>query len=531
MNSIDGVEIRGPATETAEEILSPPALEFLRALHREFTGQRDALLQRRYERRQRTLHGELPDFLAETRGVRADRWRVPEAPADLKDRRVEITGPTDRKMVINALNSGAETFMADFEDANSPTWDNMVSGQANLRDAVVGSIEFEGPDGKTYRLDDETATMMVRPRGWHLAERHVNIDGAECSGSLFDFGLYFLHNSEALLERQSGPYFYLPKLESHLEARLWNDVFQFAQDYVGIPRGTIRATVLIETVFAAFEMDEILFELREHASGLNAGRWDYIFSMIKTFGTRAEFVLPDRSQVTMTVPFMRAFTELLVKTCHARNAFAIGGMAAYVPSRRNPEVNKAAIAKVTEDKVREATDGFDGTWVAHPDLVPTAKAVFDKKLAEQPQQLHRLREDVQVTAKDLLDVSVPGGTVTEEGLRNNIRVGILYVESWLRGVGAAALNNLMEDVATAEIARAQIWQWLSHGVRTAGGDLVDDGLVRRIRDEEFRAIEKLIGAESKSDYRLDEANELFDLIVFGDQFVEFLTLPAYRYLD
>jgi malate synthase len=459
--------------------------------------------------------GDLPDFLPETAEVRDGDWRVSPAPDDLQDRRVEITGPVERKMMINALNSGARCFMADFEDANSPTWANCVEGQLNLVDAIERKIEFTSPEGKEYRLKDEVAVLIVRPRGWHLVERHMLVDGRPVSGSLFDFGLFFFHNAKRLLERGSGPYFYLPKLESQVEARLWNDVFVAAQEALDVPRGTIKATVLIETILAAFEMDEILYELREHAAGLNAGRWDYIFSIIKKFRDRPEFVLPDRAQVTMTVPFMRAYTQLLVKTCHRRGAHAMGGMAAFVPSRRDPEVNEKALAGVREDKVREAGDGFDGTWVAHPDLVPVATEVFDGVLGDRPNQVDRQRDDVQVEARELLDVSVPGGEVTEAGVRNNVSVGLRYLESWLRGVGAVAIYDLMEDAATAEISRSQIWQWRRHG---------------RIEEERVRAFENEELAEA-GEGRWQEAREVFDRVALADEFVDFLTLPAYDYID
>ncbi len=443
-------------------VLTPEALDLVVALQREFAGRREELLLARAERQERIEAGELPDFLDTTRSVREGEWRVAPAPADLQDRRVEITGPAgDRKMVINAFNSGARIYMADFEDANSPTWENVVGGQQNLTDAIERTISLES-GGKSYALNDEVAVLLVRPRGWHLQERHVEVDGKHVSAGLFDFGVYLSRNAERLLDRGSGPYFYLPKLESHLEARLWNDVFCFAQDRIGIPRGTIKATVLIETILAAFEMEEILYELRDHSAGLNAGRWDYIFSVIKKFRERDEFVLPDRVQVTMTVPFMRAYTELLVRTCHKRGAHAIGGMAAFIPSRRDPEVNEVALARVHEDKRRESEDGFDGSWVAHPDLVPVAMAEFDAVLGDRPNQLERLREDVETRADDLLNVIATPGEITEAGVRANVSVGIRYIAAWLQGVGAAAIDNLMEDAATAEISRSQIWQWLHH---------------------------------------------------------------------
>jgi len=468
----DGVEVLGPPEAGFDQILTDQALAFVAGLQREFGARRVELLEARAERQTRLDEGERPDFLEATRHVRDADWRVAPAPADLRDRRVEITGPTDRKMVINALNSGARCFMADFEDANAPTWSNMVEGQINLADAVRRTVEMTGPDGREYRLADETATLLVRPRGWHLPERHLTVDDRPVSASLFDFGLAFFHNAREQLERGTGPYVYLPKLESHLEARLWDDVFVWSQDRLAIPRGTIRATVLIETILAAFEMDEILYELGDHSSGLNAGRWDYIFSMIKKFRRRPELVLPDRAQLTMTVPFMRAYTELLVRTCHRRGAHAMGGMAAYIPSRRDPEANALALEKVAEDKVREANAGFDGTWVAHPDLVQTATAEFDRVLGDRPNQIDRQRDDVVVSAEELLDVRVPNGEITEAGLGTNVNVGMRYLASWLSGVGAAAIDNLMEDAATAEISRSQIWQWVANGVTLTTGEIV-----------------------------------------------------------
>jgi malate synthase len=513
--SVKGVELRAPVDGRAAEILREDAVEFVAGLHRRFNPERERLLAARAERQRRLDGGELPDFLPETKDVREADWQVAPPPADLRDRRCEITGPVERKMMINALNSGARCFMADFEDANSPTWQNCLDGQANLIDAIERTIELETPE-KTYRLRDETAVLMVRPRGWHLPERHVLVDGAPISASLFDFGLYFFHNVRRLLDAGTGPYFYVPKLESHLEARLWNDVFEVAQDELGIERGTIKATVLVETILAAFEMDEILFELREHSAGLNAGRWDYIFSIIKKFHDRPEFVLPDRAQVTMAVPFMRAYTELLVKTCHRRGSHAMGGMAAFVPSRRDPEVNETALAKVREDKEREAGDGFDGTWVAHPDLVPVATEVFDRTLGEQANQVERRRDEVSVEAGDLLDVRVPGGEISDAGVENNVSVGLQYLESWLRGVGAAAIYNLMEDAATAEISRSQIWQWVRHGK-------IDEVSVRAVAEAELERL--------RNGGRWDEARAVFDEIALGEDFVEFLTLPAYEHLN
>ncbi len=515
----------------ASEVLTPDALDFIGRLQREFGGRREQLLLARDERQARIEAGEMPDFLAATKPVRDSEWHVAPAPKDLQDRRVEITGPTDRKMLINALNSGARVFMADFEDANSPTWSNLVEGQVNLIDAIERKLTFTSPEGKAYRLNEKVATLLVRPRGWHLDERHVLVGGKPVSGSLFDFGLYFFHNAKRLQGKGSGPYFYLAKLENHLEARLWNDVFNFAQDALGVPRGTIRATVLIETILAAFEMEEILYELRDHSSGLNAGRWDYIFSIIKKFRNRPDFVLPDRAQVTMTVPFMRAYTQLLVKTCHKRGAHAMGGMAAFIPSRRDAEVNRVALAKVKEDKDREAGDGFDGTWVAHPDLVPTATEAFDRVLGDRPNQLERQRPDVEVTAGELIDVKVPGGTITEGGLRLNVGVGIQYVESWMRGVGAAAINNLMEDVATAEISRSQVWQWCRHAARLVEGATVTADLVREIADDEMASLHARYGGELWDKGRFKEAREVFEEVALAESFPDFLTLVAQRYID
>jgi malate synthase len=522
---LDGVEIRGEVKPGFEQILTPEVLDFVVKLHRQFDPAREALLQRRAERQAQLDAGALPGFLAETEGLRRAEWRVAPAPADLENRRVEITGPVERKMMINALNSGAKVFMADFEDALSPGWSNVVQGQINLVDAVRRRIRFEAPEGKVYQLKDQTATLLVRPRGWHLTEKHMRVDGQPISASLFDFGLYFYHNARELLLRGTGPYFYLPKLESHREARLWNDVFNAAQDALGIPRGTIRATVLIETLLGAFEMEEILYELRDHASGLNAGRWDYIFSIIKKFRNRADSLMPDRAQVTMTVPFMRAYTERLVQVCHRRGAHAIGGMAAFIPSRKDAQVNETALAKVREDKLRESGDGFDGTWVAHPDLVPTAMEVFDQALGAKLHQKERLREDVNVKASDLTAIRVPGGKVTEAGLRLNVNVALQYVEAWLGGNGAAAIYNLMEDTATAEISRAQIWQWIRHGTKLADGRQITRELYAQIREEELA---KLGGREAG---RYREAAEILDGLIVNDSFIEFLTFLAYPYLE
>ena len=525
------VEVKGPTTAHGSEVLTAEALDFVARLQREFGARRLELLMQRDERQKRIDAGEAPDFLASTRSVRESDWKVASIPKDLQDRRVEITGPTDAKMLINALNSGARVFMADFEDANSPTWSNLVEGQANLTEAIERRIQFKSPEGKEYRLNEKIATLLVRPRGWHLDERHVEVDGSPMSGSLFDFGMYFFHNAQRLLDKGSGPYFYLPKLESHLEARLWNDVFNFAQDELKIPRGTIRATVLIETILAAFEMEEILYELRTHSSGLNAGRWDYIFSIIKKFRNRPDFVLPDRAQVTMTVPFMRAYTQLLVKTCHRRGAHAMGGMAAFIPSRRDPEVNRVAMAKVKEDKDREAGDGFDGTWVAHPDLVEIATESFDRVLGDRPNQLERQRPDVSVKASELLDVRVPGGTITEDGLRANVSVGIQYIESWLRGVGAAAINNLMEDVATAEISRSQVWQWIHDAARLTDGGVVTDDLVREVADDELGKIRQRLGDELWAKGRFADARAVFEQVSLAKDFPQFLTLVALPHID
>ncbi len=520
------LEVLTPPPPGTEEVLNAEARRFLAALHAEFDAARRDLLRRRAERQSALLAGELPRFLPETRTVRESAWRVAPAPPDLEHRWVEITGPVDRKMMINALNSGAQVFMADFEDALSPTWENVMTGQVNLQDAVRRRLTFTSPDGRVYRLQEQTATLLVRPRGWHLEEKHVAVDGVPMAGALFDFGLYMVHNTRELLARGTGPYFYLPKLENHLEARLWNDVFQFAQDALGIPRGTIRATVLVEVFLAAFEMDEILYELREHASGLNAGRWDYIFSIIKKFRHRPDFVLPDRAQVTMTVPFMRAYTELLVRTCHRRGAHAIGGMAAFIPSRHDPQVNEVALAQVRADKERESRDGFDGTWVAHPDLVPVAREVFERALEGRPHQKARMREDVQVSEADLLDIRVPGGEITVRGVVNNVSVALQYLDSWLRGVGAAAIYNLMEDAATAEIARSQLWQWVHHQAVMADGRRVTPDGYRAVREAELVRLQ----AQAPAGHRLAEAAEILDALVLTPDFVEFMTLLAYARL-
>jgi malate synthase len=524
------VEITGPMKARYAEILTPEAVAFVAELQRRFDPTRQALLQRRAERQAEFDRGRLPDFLPETQAIRDGDWRVAPVPADLQKRWVEITGPAERKMVINALNSGADVFMADFEDAHTPTWANMVEGQLNLVDAVERTIELE-QEGRLYRLNPEVATLLVRPRGWHLVERHLLVDGQPVAGGLFDFGLYVFHNADRLLARGSGPYFYLPKLESHLEARLWNEVFVSAQERLGLPRGTIKATVLVETITAAFEMDEMLYELREHSGGLNAGRWDYMFSCIKKFRNRADAVLPDRALVTMTVPFLRAYTELLVKTCHRRGAFAMGGMAAFIPSRRDPKVNEIALPRVREDKVRESNDGFDGTWVAHPDLVEIAREPFAQKLGARPNQLERQRPEVQVSAAQLLDFKSTPGEISAAGLRLNVSVGIQYIASWLRGTGAAAINNLMEDAATAEISRSQIWQWVRHGVRLDTGQPITADLVRQVQAEELDKLKEAVGAQAFEQGRFQQAAALFEQVALSPEFIEFLTLPAYGQID
>ncbi len=527
----EGVQITGPQGDRYEEVLTPEALGLVAALQRELGARRAELLAARQARQVELSAGGTLDFLAATQVIRDDPdWRVAAPAPGLVDRRVEITGPTDRKMTINALNSGAKVWLADFEDANTPLWDNMVTGQLNLIGALDRTLDFTSEEGKSYQLgpDAELATIVVRPRGWHLDEKHMLVDGQRVSGSLFDFALYFVHCARRQLERGSGPYFYLPKIESHLEARLWNDAFNLAQDALGIPRGTIRATVLIETIPAAFEMDEILYELRDHSAGLNAGRWDYLFSMIKKFRNRGqEFVLPERNSVTMTAPFMRAYTELLVKTCHKRGAHAMGGMAAFIPSRRDPEVNAVALAKVREDKTRESSDGFDGSWVAHPDLVPLCREVFDAALGDRPNQLTRQRDDVSVSAADLLAVSKTPGTITEAGLRNNISVGLQYLTSWLGGNGAVAIFNLMEDAATAEISRSQVWQWIHNSVRLDDGQMVTHHLAERIIAEESAAIREAAG-DTFDAARFEQAAALFSAVALSDDYVEFLTLPAYE---
>ena len=521
------IELLAPRRPAWDAVLTEEALAFVAMLARRFEPVRQELLARR-EGVQRELDaGALPGFLRDTAELRAAEWTVAPIPADLADRRVEITGPVDRKMIINALNSGARVFMADFEDANSPTWDNTVQGQANLIDAVRRRIEYESPDGKQYRLAGQTATLMVRPRGWHLLEQHVRLDGAAVSASLFDFGLFFFHNARELVARGSGPYFYLPKLENHLEARLWNDVFLAAQEGLGLPRGTVRATVLIETILAAFEMDEILYELREHSAGLNCGRWDYIFSFIKKFNARPDFVLPDRAEVTMDRAFLRAYAQLAVRTCHRRGIHAIGGMAAQIPVKNDPEANERALAKVRADKEREAGDGHDGTWVAHPALVPVAREVFDARMPG-PHQIARRRDDVQVSAADLL--TMPTGHITEGGLRLNVAVALRYLESWLRGQGAVPIFNLMEDAATAEISRSQIWQWIRHGAALDDGRTMSADLYRTIRREEMDGLRREVGDARWGATRFEEAALILDRLVTAERFTEFLTLPAYDVL-
>jgi malate synthase len=519
------VQVLGGSVERDDEVLTPAALEFLGGLHDAFAARRDELLAARGKRRDEAKRTGKLDFLPETREVRESEWKVAEAPAALRDRRVEITGPTDRKMTINALNSGAKVWLADLEDANTPHWANVVSGQVNLRDAVRETISLES-GGKSYHLRDdvEHATIVVRPRGWHLDERGLEIGGRQAVGALVDFGLYFFHNAEALLAKGSGPYFYLPKMESHLEARLWDDVFTHSEKTLGIDHGTVRATVLIETIPAAFEMEEILYELRDHASGLNAGRWDYLFSIIKYFRDAGEqFVLPDRNSVTMTAPFMRAYTELLVSTCHKRGAFAIGGMAAFIPNRKDPEVTEKAMTKVREDKSREAGDGFDGSWVAHPGMVDICREEFDKVLGDKPNQLDRLRDDVHVTADQLLDLSGTEGGATAAGLRAAVDVGIRYIASWLSGNGAAAIHNLMEDAATAEISRSQVWQWVNNSTQLETGEKVSEELVREVIAEVRAGLADVVPAEF-----LGEAVELFEQVALAEQFADFLTLPAYE---
>jgi malate synthase len=530
------IQVSPSGMDGADGILTEPALEFIADLHRRFGPRRDELLAARGRRRDEIAAGTRLDFLPETAEIRSGDWTVAANPPALADRRVEITGPTDAKMAINALNSGARVWLADFEDANSPTWDNMVGGQVSLYRAIRGALAYTSPEGKQYRVRDgaDLPVILPRPRGWHLPEAHVRVDGAEIAGALMDFGLFFFHNAAELERTGRGPFFYLPKLQSHTEARLWNDIFSHAESVVGIPHGSVRATVLIETITAAFEMDEILYELRDHASGLNAGRWDYLFSIIKTFRDAGpRFVLPDRNAVTMTAPFMRAYTELLVATCHRREAFAMGGMAAFIPSRRDPELNAAALDKVRADKEREAADGFDGSWVAHPDLVPVCAEVFDKTLGERPNQVGRRRPEVHVTADEVLDVAATPGRATRAGLDNAVAVGIRYIAAWLSGNGAAGIFNLMEDAATAEISRSQVWQWVHNDVLLDDGQPVTADLVRAVIAEQSRRYADELGdadaGRAVAD-RLDDAVALFERVALDDDFAEFLTVPAYRML-
>jgi len=524
----DGVQVLGPMTPEYAEILTFEALSFLAKLHRSFDARRQELLGRRAERQKQLDAGKL-DFLPDTRGIRQADWNVAPVPADLQDRRVEITGPTDRKMVINALNSGANMFMADFEDSSTPTWDNQIQGQINVRDAVRGTIAFDSPEGKHYKLNEKTATLLVRPRGWHLPEKHLLVDGQPLSGAMFDFALYFYHNAAVRLAKGSGTYLYLPKMESHLEARLWNDVFVLSQKEIGVPQGTVKATVLIETIPAAFEMDEILYELRAHSAGLNCGRWDYIFSCIKKFRNRPDFVLADRARVTMTSPFMRAYSLLLIKTCHRRGTFAMGGMAAQIPIKNDPSANQEAIAKVRADKEREVNDGHDGTWVAHPGLVAVAKEAFDNVM-KGPNQIPRQRPDVKVSAKDLVDFQ-PRTPITENGLRLNINIGIQYLGSWLAGTGCVPIFNLMEDAATAEISRAQIWHW----IRSPLG-ILDDGrkvtreLFETLLPQELAKVRQILGEQQYGAGQYEAAAKMFAQLTLDESFVDFLTLPAYDYL-
>ena len=522
-----GMDIQGPMEQEYSAILTPPALAFLVKLARQFESRRQELLQARKSRQEEICQGKMPDFLKETAQIRSAEWTVAPIPSDLLDRRVEITGPVDRKMIINALNSGASVFMADFEDSNSPTWANNIEGHINLSDAVAGTIRFTSPEGKEYKLAEKTATLMVRPRGLHLPEKHLLVDGQPISGSLFDFGLFFFHNARKLIERGSGPYFYLPKLESHLEARWWNDVFNFAQNELGIPAGSIRATVLIENILATFEMDEILFELRDHAAGLNCGRWDYIFSFIKKFRYRSDFVLPDRATVTMDKHFLNSYVLNLIKTCHRRGIHAMGGMAAQIPIKNDPEANNKALEKVRQDKLREVRAGHDGTWVAHPGLVPVAKDIFDAHM-KGLNQIDIRREDVQVGPDDLL--KVPPGEITERGLRVNIDVGIQYLESWLRGSGCVPIYNLMEDAATAEISRAQVWQWVNHETKMSNGTPITPDLVRRTMSEELEKLRDRLGPTRFDSGKFDLAGRLFEQMMTSSEFADFMPLMAYGYL-
>jgi malate synthase len=523
----EGVEVRDEISPAYAEILTPESTKFLVELHRRFDKTRQERLAARVKVQAAIDGGATPDFPSETADIRAKEWTVAPIPKDLEDRRVEITGPVDRKMIINALNSGANVFMADFEDSNSPTWSNNIEGQINLRDAVRRNISFTSPEGKKYALNEKIATLMVRPRGWHLLERHFLVDGEQMSGSLFDFGLFFFHNAKTQIEKGTGPYFYLPKMEHYLEARLWNDVFVFAQDYVGVPQGTIRGTVLIETILGAFQMDEILRELRNHSAGLNCGRWDYIFSFIKKFGTRADFIMPNRALVTMDRHFLSSYVQLLIKTCHRRNIHAMGGMAAQIPIKNDPEANEAALEKVRQDKLREVKAGHDGTWVAHPGLVPIAKQIFDENM-KTPNQIFVKREDVHITAADLL--KVPEGEISEAGLRLNINVGLQYLESWLRGNGCVPIYNLMEDAATAEISRAQVWQWVRHKAKLSDGRPITKELVDATIREELVKLKEMLGEDRFRNGKFELAAQLYQQMMTSSQFDEFLTLKAYRYV-
>lgn len=523
------VSVTGRFTEGYADILTDRALDFLRELHIRFNPRRLSLLKARDERQTRIDAGELPDFLEETQDIRDSAWTIAPLPQDLQDRRVEITGPVERKMVINALNSGAKMFMADFEDSNTPSWDNNIQGHINLRDAIAGTISYQNENGKSYKLNDEIATLLVRPRGWHLNEKHITVHGEEMSGALCDFGLYFFHNHKQLMEKGTAPYFYLPKMESHLEARLWNDVFVYAQRYVGIPTKTIKATVLIETILATFELNEILFELKDHSAGLNCGRWDYIFSYIKKLRNLGEgYVLPDRAKVTMMSPFMANYAQLVVKTCHKRNAPAIGGMAAFIPIKSDAVANEAVLEKIKQDKIREVSIGHDGTWVAHPGLVPIALEIFNEHMPT-PNQISRQRDDFDCTATDLL--TPPNDTITGGGLRHNINVGILYIESWLRGNGAAAIYNLMEDAATAEISRTQVWQWIKNQSKLEDGRTVTYALYRQFLPEELQKIKSYVGENAYANGKFEQAVALFDELVRSEDFIDFLTLPAYDMID
>lgn len=524
----EGIEIKGAVTPPFSEILTPAAVRFVAKLARKFDARRLELLDNRQIRQKEINAGKMPDFLPETKSVRESDWKVAPIPKDLLDRKVEITGPVERKMMINALNSGAQVFMADFEDSNSPTWQNNIEGHINLRDAVNRTIEFKSPDGKDYELNEKIATLLVRPRGWHLNEKHMTVDGKEVPASLFDFGFFFFHNAKDLIKNGTGPYFYLPKMENHLEARLWNEVFNFSQDELKIPRGTIRATVLIETILAAFEMDEILFELKDHSAGLNCGRWDYIFSFIKKFREKPEFLLPDRAQVTMDKAFLKAYVELLIKTCHRRGIHAMGGMAAQIPIKSDSAANEAALEKVRQDKLREVKAGHDGTWVAHPGLIQVAMDIFNQGM-KSANQLDVKRDDVKITAKDLL--AVPKGDITEPGLRKNVNVGILYIESWLRGLGCVPLYYLMEDAATAEISRTQVWQWIRHHAKMTNGAQVTAELVQKIVKEELAGIEKIADADKFKSRKFKLASEIFYEMSTRKECPDFLTIEAYKYLD